>query len=101
MNAILFATVYIGVNIDERVLDVFQFFMWFLVVCGGLAFFIEDEKLFDKEYKTGKLGIILMIAKVILCIWAGMVVLAAFYLVVSIIHKVRELAYLENINELL
>jgi len=99
INAILFAMVYVGMNVDNRALDVFQFFMWSLVICGLLALFIDDEKLFSEKDGNGKFGIFLMVAKVILCIWSGMVILAGFYFATSLIHKARELAYLEKSNE--
>ena len=84
INAIFIGTAMIGIHVNDRALDIYQFGMWFVCIAAFIGLFLPSKDLF-KENNSDFLGWIFCSIKVSICVWVGMSILAAFYLIVSIL----------------
>lgn len=88
INLSILGLAYTGINIDSRFLDLYQFVMWGFVLLAAVALFVPSKDLFktatNNQY-TNLFNWCFSIVKVLVSVWVGMGILAAFYLAVTIL----------------
>tara|TARA_R110002126_G_scaffold289294_1_gene443969 strand:- start:524 stop:877 length:354 start_codon:yes stop_codon:yes gene_type:complete len=101
INVSIIGMAYAGINIDERFLDLYQFVMWGFVLLATVALFIPSKDLFktatNNKYKTF-FGWCFSIVKIFVSVWVGMGVLAAFYLLITILCYVKKKMYFDELT---
>lgn len=101
INTSILGMAYAGVNIDERFLELYQFAMWGFVLLATIALFIPSKDLFktaaNNKYQNF-FNWCFSIVKVIVSVWIGMGVLAAFYLIITILCYAKKKAYFDELN---
>lgn len=89
-----------GMNIDSRFLDLYQFVMWSFVLLCFFSLLLPSKDLFKKainnKYQTF-FNWCLTIIKVIISVWVGMGILAAFHLVLSILCYARKKTHFDGL----
>ena len=102
-NISILGMAYAGVNIDDRFLDLYQFVMWFFVLLATIALFMPSKDLFktatNSKYKNF-FNWCFSIIKVFVSVWVGMGILAAFYLIVTVLCYAKKKAYFDELDNL-
>ena len=103
INTSILGMAYAGINVDERALDLYQFVMWGFVLLATVALFIPSKDLFktatNNKYQNF-FGWCFSIVKVLVSVWVGMGILAAFYLVITILCYAKKKSYFDELNNL-
>ena len=92
---------YEGANGDGRFLDLYQFTMWGFVLLAMIALLLPSKDLFKEDNNNPVINFFnwcFSIIKVLVSVWVGMSVLAAFYLVVTILRHGKKAAYFNEIK---
>ncbi len=102
INTSILSLAYAGMNIDDRFLDLYQFVMWGFVLLAILALFIPSKDLFKNTHNDSVKNFInwvFSVIKILLSVWVGMSVLAAFYFIVSALCYAKKKTYFDDLNK--
>jgi type IV secretory pathway TraG/TraD family ATPase VirD4 len=101
INTATLSMAYAGANIDDRFLELYQFIMWGFVLIAIFALFIPSKDLFKTSSNNKYQGFFnwcFSIIKTLVSVWVGMSILAAFYLVVTVLCSAKKKAYFDDLN---
>jgi len=101
INASIIGFAFAGILFDERFLNLYQFLMWSIVIIGAVALLLPSEELYKKESNSLSkryINGVLSVCKILVSVWVGMVVLAVFYLVISLFAYGKKQSYFDELK---
>ena len=90
-----------GILFDERFLDLYQFVMWSIVIIAAIALILPAKDLFKNQTNSTFKNIVnwfFTILKILTSVWLGMVFLAVFYLIISMLCYGKKQAHFDGLK---